>query len=56
MGRSIGAGRIGSKEFRLAEAGWDGGVFDSTELLYGEFQCGKGVVNALEGGCESVMS
>jgi len=33
----FGIGRVGGKQFRLAKAGRDGGVFDATELLYGEF-------------------
>ena len=51
-----GAGRIGSKQLRLAEAGGDGSILDATKLLYGELWCGQGMVHTLEGGCESAMS
>jgi hypothetical protein len=33
VGCGIGVGRIGSEEFRLAKAGRDGSIFDTTELF-----------------------
>lgn len=55
MGCSIGTGRIGREEFRLAETSWDGSVLNATELLYRESWRGHGVVNALKGGLEGSM-
>ena len=36
MSGRFGMGGISGKQFRLAEAGRDGGVFNATKLLYGE--------------------
>ena len=36
MSGCIGISRIGGEELRLAKASWDGGVFNATELVYGE--------------------
>ena len=36
VGGCVGAGGIGGKEPRLAEAGRNGSVFNATELLYGK--------------------
>lgn len=39
MGRGLGAGRVGGKELRLSEAGWDGSVLNAAELLYRKTLC-----------------